>query len=311
MSESVRRVTLPLDGTAVDVATLAGGSSGPFRIAFSGTVTSALDGSEIDAVSRWTGSIRHETEGPFVVLPPGSRLVESDPLSHRYVFVLPAEASLPVRFHVAPLATRHLVTRSEATGSLTGAIEADITIPAVAPIAAVSARARNIPLPVALAGLSLLGGGILIMHRRRNREEVRLQRRARQLARRIGRDARELGPIFEGVEASTSKLLETVDQLRLEIEESALAARRLRGLDPEASWERSEALRKKGDDLRAHMRTLVLRLEDLAARLATRGVEDAAPTDVGAVLERLDGEVAAAIRAERELQSTGSVRLVK
>src|SRR5439155_2264180 len=76
------RLVIPLDGRAVNLADVA--SADPMRLVLTGTVSSTIDGSLIDAFGRDLASARYD-DGPYVLLPPGARVVESDATRHRYV----------------------------------------------------------------------------------------------------------------------------------------------------------------------------------------------------------------------------------
>lgn len=292
-----RRFTLPLDGTPVDLAQLASCSSGVLRVEFSGTVSSSIDGSELDAVSRWEGPTQQPWVGPFVLLPAGSRMVESDPVGRRYVFEVPCTDAMPVRFDVMPLAIRRLVSRTEADRTLQGAIEAEITVPGFPTL-----RADRASMTVHWAMAGTVAAGLVMLRRRRNREELRLQRRAKTLASGIRRHVRSLGPAFGGVEASSFKLLEVIRALREEVEQTRHTLHQIAMLGESAASERREWLVSRETSALERMRLLVKRLEQLVAQLASHALESRTPADVDTLLRCLEDEVARAVRAERELR---------
>src|SRR5207244_11998222 len=148
-------------------------SADPMRLVLTGTVSSTIDGSLIDAFGRDLASARY-ADGPYVLLPPGARVVDSDATRHRYVVEIPRTGWMPIAFTIAPLASARLVPMDEAKESLTGAIEVAVVDPPLPlPLAAVQ---EKIGPPWRLvaggAGLALMFGVWITVRRRANRPEA-------------------------------------------------------------------------------------------------------------------------------------------
>lgn len=304
MSDLVRhRFTIPLDGRVVNLAgTDAEGSSAPMRITLTGTVSSTIDGSLIDVAGRDLGSSRYE-DGPYVLFPAGSRVVESDAARHRYVVEVPRSSWMPIAFTVAPLAAARLVPLQEAKDSLSGAIDvAVIEPPAVIPLAAIP-----VPPPWKLlaggAGVTLLLGAWILVRRRANRPEAVLARRAKELAIRIGREAAVLGIAFEALPESAMRMSIAAQTLRIEIDRNARAVRRLAFARNDAAESKRAGLRARQKSLLATLSGLVERLEATAAELIAHGGVGDAPPPVERMLEELDRDLGAAKRADLEVRA--------
>src|SRR5690606_4113703 len=139
------------------------------------------DGSEIDAMSATAGGTRDVSLGPLVTLPPGSRVIQSDPLAHRYVVQVPRAPSMPLALNLYGLSARHLLTVSEVNASLSGAIEVEHLVPPPPPpsatdraVGVASAHASSIG-PLGWAGgasLVLAFGALGLLATRRRRDPI-------------------------------------------------------------------------------------------------------------------------------------------
>ena len=109
-----QRMSLPVSGAPIDLASMAAPHEETVRVRLSGTVSFTYDGSEIDAMGRTSNGTRDVTAGPFVVLPAGSSVIESDPVAHRYTVEIPRSSAMELRFNAFGLATANLLTISEA-----------------------------------------------------------------------------------------------------------------------------------------------------------------------------------------------------
>lgn len=306
----VHRASLPATGAPVDLSTLAASNEDPVRVRLSGTYSFSVDGSRIDAMGRTLGGERDTTGGPYVVLPPGSVVVESDPVAHRYVIDVPRGADMTLRFNVYGLATRHLLTATEARARLTGAIEVEHLAPPPPPPPAPTAtqhvaRAATGVSPFAWAGgglslFALLGLGLVFARRRR--DPIReLTRRASRAHDAIAREVIALGPAFDPVAASAARLIEAAQQHAAHhgsLERALARTAEMSG----AQARRMDLAAKKGE-VRAKLEDLVARLEETAAELAGRNADATRARGVEAMLSTLGDDLDAAVSAEEELAS--------
>jgi hypothetical protein len=306
----LRRAALPLEGRPVDVAALAPPGDGPVRIRISGTVSSGLDGSELDALTRWAGDARYEGEGPFVRLPPGARLVEGDPQVHAYVFDLPRGPVLLVGAHLAPLAMRRLVTFSELVAGCSGALEVEVLgpPPAAAPrpsaAAAVASPAVGRGAAALAAALALLGlafGAARVRTaRRRRRPELALLGRSRVAAAAIATEARALGPAFDHVAGTASSLVDAAGGACEHVRAARGALRRLRPLGSCGVVEHRADLERQAGAALASLAGIVGRLEETAACLAARRAGQRRVVEADELLASLRLDVDDAVNATRE-----------
>lgn len=299
------RVALPLDGTPVDLR----GVLGPERtLTLEGTVSSRSDGSEIDAFARRAGGVRFEADGPFVFLPPGTELIEEDPVAHRYLVRLPSAAPPTVAFALGRVAARQLQTRSQAAASLHGRIEVQVHGGPLAAAAAASpvrgAVARHAPASVAsaswwlgLVALFPLGAWVL---RRRSPSRRRDLARARRAVRSIDHEARRLGPAFDGVVVASRELLDRAQGLAAHRREIARALDRIQG-GGEAAQRRRDALLAEARGVEANLAALVAHLEGVAAELAAQVAGHARVKDLSARLAEMGAELELALAADREV----------
>jgi len=313
-AEVVRhRVKLPMF-MGVDVAPLAGEGDGPVRIRVSGTMSSSVDGSEIDAVSRRADGTTFEVDGPFLRLPRGAQLVEADVGAHRYIYELPRRRSLPVGVNLTPLAVRNLVTYTELAASCTGAFEVEVFGPPLLPVgaregtggtAATSSGRQTAELIVLGLFFALLlpvaGIGALVRRRRRLRPELGFVRRSRLALRAVEREALVLGPAFGHVVTSSGQLVHAAQQGLAHLEATRAALRRTRTLlSPGASSERAE-LAAQGVRILESLSSIAERLEATAAGLARRRAgQSSSETAAAELLAALEVEVDAAVAATRE-----------
>jgi hypothetical protein len=134
--EVAGRESVPLDGTALELGPLVRPGVDRVRVVLTGTVTTSIDGSEIDALGRRVvDRAGRATEGSYLVLPDGARVIESDDVAGRFVAELPVASSMRIGLDLHAIARRHLITRSEVARSLSGAIEVELLVP-LAPAAA-------------------------------------------------------------------------------------------------------------------------------------------------------------------------------
>jgi hypothetical protein len=128
--EVAARQSVPLDGRPLDVGPLVRSGVDRVRIVLTGTITTSIDGSEIDALGRRVvDRAGRATEGNYLVLPDGARVIESDEVAGRFVAELPVAPSMPIGLDLYALARLHLVTRSDVARSLSGAIEVELLVP--------------------------------------------------------------------------------------------------------------------------------------------------------------------------------------
>ncbi|MCA9608972.1 MAG: hypothetical protein KC619_25400 [Myxococcales bacterium] len=304
---AAQRVALPLDGAPIDVGGMAASHEDTVRLRLSGSVSFNYDGSEIDALGRTVSGTRDVTAGPFVVLPPGSVVVESDPAVHRYVVDVPRTAVMEVRFNAMGLATQHLLTLSEARAQLVGAIEVEHLVPPPPPPsvpAQVVERAEGVPaLAWAGGGAGLLFlAGLGFLFGRRRKDPIRaLVRRAETARAAIGREVVALGPAFDPVAASSERLVEVVRQHAAHHASIEAALARTASMSSESAGARRMSLSAKRGEVRAKLESVVGRLEETATELAGRNADTARARGVDALVAELAMDLDAAVSAEEEL----------
>jgi len=298
-----QRVRLPDASQPLDLAPLASLDEDVVRVRLVGSYSFGVDGSEIDAMARTVNGTRDVTAGPFVVLPPGSRVIEEDPAAHRYTVEIPRAATMPISFNILGLATRHLMTLSEASANLVGAIEVEHLVPPPPPPTPTERAARAAQGVPTLAwvgggagGFFLLGLGFAMARRRRDPIQE-LLRRARRANEAIAREVVAAGPAYDPVAASAERLLEAARQ---HVEHHGAIDRALARTASMASKSRREMLVKR-DDARVELETVVVRLEDTATQLAGRNADSSKAREVDALVRALDIDLGAAVEAEEEL----------
>lgn len=302
------RVVLPSNGQPVDLAGFVQPGDETLRFVLSGTVSFAHDGSRIDAMSRHVSGRHDVAAGPFVVLPAGAMVVESDAVAHRYTVEAPVASSMPVAFNLMGLATQNLLTVSEATQMLSGAIELEHLRPPAPPpppveraAASVTRTASAIPAEAIAGsgvGVFLLAALGFVFVRRRRDPIAQLLSRAQRARRAIAREVLELGPAFDPVSASAERLDEAAQQhaahhraIDKALERTAWTHASKRRL--ELTAKRAEAFEKLAE--------LVDRLEDTATHLAARAADTDRARGVDALVDRLDLDLGVALDAEEEL----------
>lgn len=299
------RIALPLEGP-IDLASVARPDEDPMRIVITGSYTFLLDGSEIDAVGVEHGDRR---EAGVVALPPGSRVIDSDPVAHRYTIEIPRAASMPMSLRIGPLAMRHLITVSEARANLQGAIHVEHLVPPPPPppaMAVVASEASNVPIVYWLAGvlgIGLIGAGGVWQAQRRREPVAILVRRAQRARRAIARECATLGPAFDPVSASALRLLEATEQTAAH--DRALAAAIARTEWAAGAKEDHAKLLERKATARKRLIELVTRLEQTATQLAGRSADAARAMGVDSLLDELGTDLDAASEAEEELAHIG------
>lgn len=304
------RLALPLDGTPLDLS----GLLGPDRtFALEGTISSRVDGAEVDAFARRVSGVRFESDGPFVFLPPGAEVVEDDPVTHRYVVRLPADAPPVVAFAIGRLAARQLQTRTEAAAALHGRIEVQVHGPAPAltpqastpapPLAASSLASVPFGGDVGLGLLGLVGllpAGLWAWRKRAPHRRRRALTRARRAVRSIDQEARRLGPAFDGVVVASRTLLERAEGMAAHHREIERALRRIGGAGA-AAQRRRDGLVAEASAVEANLDALAGHLEGVAAELAAEVAGHARVRDLAARLGEMTSELEVALEADREV----------
>lgn len=302
-----QRMSLPVSGQPIDLARLATAQEESVRIVLEGTLTFGPDGSGIDAMGRFVGDTRDVTAGPFVIFPPGAVVVDEDPVAHRYTVDVPRTAHMPLGFNVLGLATRHLMTATEARSSLIGAIEVSHLVPPPppppAPVRMARAAAGVSPLYFVGggAGLIVLFGLVVAAARRRKDPIVELLGRAARAKRAVAREVVALGPAFDPVAASAERLHEAALQHSAHHASIAEALGRTAKMASDEARARRRGLEAKMDEVRAKLRGLVARLEDTATELAGRNADTGRACGVEAFVAELGADLEAAVEAEEEL----------
>jgi len=309
------RLALPRSGAPVDLSSFAKPGEDPVRVVLSGTYSFALDGSRIDAMGATTRSGRDVAVGPFVRLPPGARVVASDPAAHRYTVEVPRAEHMAVALNVIPLAMRHLIGVREARDGLVGAIEVEhlVTmaeaigvVPDHEPSAVVGRRADGgVPVAWVAVVLGLVGVGSWAGWRsRRRRGAVRsLRRRARRAHRAIVREIAALGPAFDPVGASVERLLEVVEQHAAHHGALTRALSRTAWTRSAEADGRRRALSERRAEVLRSLAAIVDRMEGLATDLAARGAESTRARGAEALMRELSDELDTVASVNRELAS--------
>ena len=313
------RFALPSNGSPVDIAPLVADLEGPVRIVLSGTLSSSLTSSEIDALALIGGGRRDESSGPFVRLPPGARLIESDPDISSYIFEVPTDGPLPLALHLAPLAARRLVTSSEMEASCTGAIEVEVVGPHPVPVSgAVAAKdtvSRTIvPSPPLLIGSSaavlllMSIGGVLFRRRGRRPSTARLIRRCRAADREVRKEASGLGPAFGYVSSASAELLEAALKSRDHLTTLRSAKKRTARLEARDAVMERERLARRQQTTMDHLEGITERLEATAAELTARRAEQTRVMNVEELVTELTGELETAVAATEEARVSQTSR---
>ncbi len=268
-----------------------------------------MDGSDVDAFGRQAAGRRDVSAGNYVTLPPGSRIVESDPETHRYLIDVPRAPSMPISLNVMPLAMQRLVTASEVRANLVGAIELEHLVPPPPPpstATVVVREAEGVPASAWLAGLiglsGALGFGVFRARRRRDPSFVLLGR-AKRAHGAIARECAALGPAFDPVSASAARLVEAAERTDAHRREVERAIERTAWASA-AGGERAR-MHEKAEAARRELSEIVARLEVTATSLASRRADASRAAGVEDLLAELGDDLHAAVSAERELAELG------
>jgi hypothetical protein len=289
---------------AWDVADLAWARSPagqPLRVLVHGTLSSSIDGSEIDALELHSGG--RVVEGAPVAFPPGTRLVERRG-PHRYLFEVPPGGTIGLNTFF--LASRVLATASEYRASVSGAIVVELLEPAgAAPAASPGPIAAAAPSPFALAGtalgLPLLAFGLFVYARRRISREDELLRRVRRARTAILREARALGPAFDGALASAEALCEAARKQRDHVTAIERAITRTAWVRAEPASLGQASLRVRRDEAAAKLHSIVSRLEETVVRMASCVADRSAIPDLERDLSAMRSEVEVGESVEQEI----------
>ncbi|MCC7535523.1 MAG: hypothetical protein IT379_04895 [Deltaproteobacteria bacterium] len=238
-------------------------------------------------------------------------MTSRDETAHVYVVELPRSGPTTIALHVAPLATRHLVTLSEAQRSLSGAIElAVIDPPPTATESAVASVEDHVSgiswvaVPAALGVLGVLGALGLVLTRKRRRPEALLERRVKEALARLEREAVGAGPAFEEVIGTCRRLAGKSGEIRKHVEEIDRAIERTAWAkqSPGAQSQR-DALRKEKAAALAQLRTLAERIEETATALAAHRAGRTGAKGIEDLLGHLRHDLETAVSAEDEARA--------
>lgn len=302
--------TLRIDGwDRADVSWVHGPTA---RVLLRGTLSCAIDGSEIDAMEVVSAS-RVLGDGSPLAFPPGSRLVERRG-PHAYLFEVPTGAGASIALNVPALASRHLVTASELRQSLSGVIVAEVLGPEGVPLAEAApvATASVAPglSPAALAGavtlsVPLLALGIVLARRRSRDREAELMARVARARSAIAREAKVLGPAFDGAFASASALGDAALRQRAHIAELDRAIARSGWVRGGAASATLLSIHARRDEARARLESIVDQLEETVVRMAACVADRSAIAGLERDLARARSEVEVGESVEQEIARIG------
>ncbi len=304
VTEVTDRLALPADGSPLDLDPLLGPSR---TIVLEGTFSNGHDGSEIDPFARRGESARFQADGPFVLVPPETEVLEEDLEGHRYVLRFPEGSRATIAFAIARLAAQQLQTRTEAANLLTGRIEVLVHGAPPAPVVDTEPVASDIaPTPPeestswlwGLLGLLPIGGGLLFWRSRRDEWKEWLARAAAAV-KNIEREGARLGPAFDDAVVASRDLHERAVKMRQHAAEVVAARGRITGNSGEASAKK-EQLSAELKSLEVNMEALVGRLEGVAAQLSAQVAGQSKVTDLDSTLAAVGRELDIAIAADRE-----------
>ncbi len=282
------------------------------RVRLHGSVTDGFDGAEIDALGRGVSGTFEPTDR-WVGRPPSAHLVSSDATSHDAIYELGPNTDLRFSLNVVGLAGSHLVTASEMRGRLDGSIEVQLLVPA-------SAIPEDAPISVASApsapeGMGLLpygvgGGGLLaalalgFFFRKRTEvpPEVELEARAKRAHQKLVKDAKGLGPQFEGVVAPGDKLLDAAKRSRDHLSEIDRSLKDTAFVKSAAAEARLADLREDRKRALERLSDVVSGLEEAVVRLAASRADRAAVTDIAGALSKVHDEVSIGREVDAELR---------
>ncbi len=283
-------------------------ASAPARVRLHGSVTDDFDGSEIDALGRRTAD-GFEPTARFVGRPVNAIGVRSSAGDATYDFA--AGTDLRFTLNVVALANQHLVTASEMRGRMTGVIEVELSVPESAiPVdapaaAAIAHEPQGLGLmPYGVGGGGLVVGLLLLLGLRKKQEvpELVLLARARKAHGKLVRDAKTLGPQFEGVIAPGDKLLEAAKKSCEHLTELDRALK-------DASFVKSAAAEARLNELRADRKRALNKLEDAVSgleeavvRLAASRADRSAVEGIADALGKIHDEVTIGREVDAELR---------
>ena len=206
----------------MNLESLAAAGAKTVRITVSGTFSSTIDHSELDAVG-WSRNGVRDLSSPGLHVPPGSRVLARDSIAHRYTLEVSLAVGSQIYVNYDPIAEHNWVSFGEARRSLNGAYFVDVLEPAPPPAndATVEALVAALLGLAVLAALSLLVSALVA--RSRLPEHV-LARRARGAASRALAEAAALGPAFVRVAVSVRALVDRAEDARAAV---TLARQRL------------------------------------------------------------------------------------
>jgi hypothetical protein len=295
------RAALGADVPSIEIAAAREGA--PTRVRLSGTLTSLLDGAELDGAHITTDGATDAALGPAVLLSEGAVIVDEDTALHRYVVEAPPGTPIRLTLAVSRLAARRLVTSSELRASLQGAIEIEtLRPPAVAPSATLAETAPSATGALAALALALVlsATGAFVLRRREPAEAV-LLRRARRASDAIARKARTLGPAFVGCLAPASRLEAAARRSREHVLVLDRALAETRWAESEAARARVKELEARRARVVADLSRVVEQLEVTLVRLTALGAERHAENEVASVVSRMEDELDLGETVEREV----------
>lgn len=307
VTEVTDRLALPADGSPLDLEALLGPSR---TVVLQGTFSNGHDGSEIDPFARRGESARFQADGPFVLVPPETEVLEEDLEGHRYVLRFPEGTRATMAFAIGRLAAQQLQTRSEAAALLTGRIEVLVHGAPPAPVVD-EPQPADIVAPVpdetsngwlwGLLGLIPIGGGLLFWRSRRDEWKEWLARAAAAV-KNIEREGARLGPAFDDAVAASRDLHERAVKMRQHAADVVAARGRIAGSSGQAAAKK-EQLAAELKSLEVNMEALVGRLEGVAAQMSAQVADQTKVKDLDSTLAAVGRELDIAIAADREAAS--------
>jgi hypothetical protein len=308
------RLVLPLDGRPLDVAPFARPFDGRIRIVIDGAVFSSVDGNAYDAFTRRVGDRVLQEDGPFVLLPPGARVLESDPIAHRYTVELPARATAPLAFATSKLVSRYFLPRSEVAHRLDGKITVEVLAPTASPAASTAPPSFEAslaqPTPpedggdplgfwVALFSMPLP----LLWLLRRSPEEQRQLRRIERAMRAIDAEAHRLGPAFLPVISAARRVSDAADGIGRDAKRARAAYRRTAWVESSAAGLRRQEVQEREGELVHRLSKLAEQLEVLATELTAVDLDGASTRRLSTRLRDLMQELEEAVAARNEAET--------
>lgn len=283
----------------------------PVRVRLHGSLNDGFDGAEIDALGRSVSGTFEPTDR-FVGRPPNARPVHTDASAHDATYELSPNTDLRFTLNVPALASSHLVTASEMRGRLDGAIEVELlvpesAIPVDAPIAAAAVREPEgmgfLPYGVGGGGLLLaLAMGLMMRRRTEVPREVELSARAKRAHDNLVKDAKALGPQFEGVIPPGDKLLDAAKRSRDHLGEIDRALKDASFVKSAAAEARLQDLREDRKRALEQLSDVVSGLEEAVVRLAASRADRVAVTDIAGALSKVHDEVSIGREVDAELR---------